>query len=64
MPGCVDTRVHPVLAMAVRTSEAPCAHACQPEGDFMRAIGERDLAVLIPLLASRIRDLTVQLRAS
>jgi hypothetical protein len=30
----------------------------------MRAISERDLAVIIPLLASKIRDLTLELRAS
>lgn len=30
----------------------------------MRAISERDLAVVIPLLAAKIRDLTVELRAS
>lgn len=30
----------------------------------MRAISERDLAVVIPLLASKIRDLTLELRAS
>ncbi|MFK2905284.1 hypothetical protein ISP17_15075 [Dyella ginsengisoli] len=30
----------------------------------MRAISERDLAVVIPLLAAKIRDLTLELRAS
>lgn len=30
----------------------------------MRAISERDLAVVIPLLAAKIRDLTQELRAS
>ena len=30
----------------------------------MRSISERDLAVLIPLLAAKIRDLTLELRAS
>lgn len=30
----------------------------------MRAISERDLAVVIPLLAAKIRDLTIELRAS
>lgn len=30
----------------------------------MRVISERDLAVVIPLLAAKIRDLTVELRAS
>ena len=30
----------------------------------MRAISERDLAVVIPLLAAKIRDLTLVLRAS
>lgn len=30
----------------------------------MRAISERDLAVVIPLLASKIRDLSLELRAS
>lgn len=30
----------------------------------MRAISERDLAVVIPLLATKIRDLTLELRAS
>jgi len=30
----------------------------------MRAISERDLAVVIPLLAAKIRDLTVELQAS
>ena len=30
----------------------------------MRAISERDLAVVIPLLAAKIRDLTTELRAS
>lgn len=29
----------------------------------MRAISERDLAVVIPLLAAKIRDLTLELRA-
>lgn len=31
---------------------------------LMRAISERDLAVVIPLLAAKIRDLTLELRAS
>ncbi|MGN6227625.1 MAG: hypothetical protein ACTHNM_09335 [Dyella sp.] len=30
----------------------------------MRAISERDLAVVIPLLAAKIRDLTLELRSS
>jgi hypothetical protein len=30
----------------------------------MRAISERDLAVVIPLLAAKIRELTLELRAS
>ena len=30
----------------------------------MRSISERDLAVVIPLLAAKIRDLTVELRAT
>ena len=30
----------------------------------MRAISERDLAAVIPLLAAKIRDLTLELRAS
>lgn len=30
----------------------------------MRAISERDLTVVIPLLAAKIRDLTVELRTS
>lgn len=30
----------------------------------MRSISERDLAVVIPLLAAKIRDLTLELRAS
>lgn len=30
----------------------------------MRAISERDLAVVIPLLAGKIHDLTLELRAS
>jgi hypothetical protein len=31
---------------------------------FVRAISERDLAVVIPLLAAKIRDLSFELRAS
>jgi hypothetical protein len=31
---------------------------------FMRSISERDLAVVIPLLAAKIRDLTAELRAT
>ena len=30
----------------------------------MRTISERDLAVVIPLLAAKVRDLTLELRAS
>lgn len=30
----------------------------------MRTISERDLAVVLPLLAAKIRDLTMELRAS
>jgi hypothetical protein len=30
----------------------------------MRAVSERDLVVVIPLLAAKVRDLTLELRAS
>jgi hypothetical protein len=33
-------------------------------GEPVRAISERDLAVVIPLLAAKIRDLTAEFRAS